>query len=96
MFMAERIMPLKLWHKWFRHLNLQSLWLLSKYGAMHGIPKFSTSIQNEVCGGYMIGKQTKEKSPKFVATQMTIHNAHSFILFVNHYHIQFCAVLDIS
>jgi hypothetical protein len=24
MFMAERIMPLRLWHKWFGHLNLQS------------------------------------------------------------------------
>jgi hypothetical protein len=30
---------------------------------MHGIPKFSTSIQNEVCGGYMTRKQTKEKIP---------------------------------
>jgi hypothetical protein len=41
---------------------------------MHGIPKFSTSIQNKVCGNYMIGKQTKEEIPKFVATRMTIHN----------------------
>ncbi len=54
MFMAQRVMLLKLWHKRFGHLNLQSLWLFSKYGAMHGIQKNSTSTQNEVCGGCMI------------------------------------------
>jgi hypothetical protein len=56
MFMVERIMPTKLWHKRFGHLNLQSLQLFSKYGAIHGILKFSTLTQNEICGGYMIGK----------------------------------------
>jgi hypothetical protein len=64
MFMAKRIMPLKVWHKQFGHLNFHSLRQLSKYGAMHGIPKFSTLTQNEVCGGYMTRKQTKEEISK--------------------------------
>ncbi len=42
---------------------------------MHGIPKFSTLTQNEVCGGCMTIKQTKQEIPKFVAIQMTIQNA---------------------
>jgi hypothetical protein len=42
---------------------------------MHGIPKFSTLTHNEVCGGRMTIKQTKQEIPKFVAIQMTIQNA---------------------
>jgi len=48
---------IKIWHKWFGHVNLQCLKLMEKQNLAGGLLKFGTKeVMSKVCEACQLGK----------------------------------------
>ena len=59
----DSVMTTQLWHERFGHLNLKSLYYLSKRNMIHGLPKVLKS-DNIFCEACVLGKQHRQQFPK--------------------------------